>query len=225
MLNIDSAYLTPSESIYTTAKGQQTSFTLADGSEIVLNTDTELKVQFNPLSRVLTLNRGEASFNVAHETFRGFTVAAGHGEIIDIGTRFNVYRTPEQVVVTVTEGAVKVQTGRDYPAPLVAGQRLSYNADGLLSLPDRPDLSAVTAWRQGLIVLDMTPLNEATAQFARYHPVRFIFDDAALKNLRVSGTFNAKDLPQFLTTLEQIYPLQAQRGNDQTVHLKNAARL
>jgi transmembrane sensor len=224
MLKIDPATFIPSETTYATAKGQQTSVTLADGSEIVLNTDTELIVQFSPLRRLITLNHGEASFNVAHETLRGFTVRAGSGEIMDIGTRFNVNQTPEQVVVTVTEGAVKLQTSQQNSPPLVAGQRQSYNAGGILSLPDRADLGVVTAWQHGQIVFNMTPLSEVTAQLSRYHPVKFVFDDPKLKQLKMSGAFNTKDLPVFLDTLESIYPLRAQRGSDQTVHLKMATQ-
>jgi transmembrane sensor len=224
VIKFDSTLLIPSEQTYATTKGQQTTITLADGSEIDLNTDTQLKVQFNPLRRLITLNHGEASFKVAHQTLRGFTVKANSGEIQDIGTQFNVNVAPEQVVITVTEGAVRVQTKAQNSPPLIAGQRLSYNAKGIISLPDRPDLAAVTAWQHGQVVFDMTPLSDATEQLSRYHQVKFIFDDPKLKRLKMSGTFNTQDLPVFLSTLENIYPLRAQRGNDQTVHLKMARR-
>jgi transmembrane sensor len=216
------SYLIPSETTYATAKGEQTAVTLADGTEIVLNTDTELKVQLNPLHRLITLAHGEATFKVAHETLRGFTVKANSGEIQDIGTQFNVNIALEQVVVTVTEGAVRVQTLMQSSPPLAAGQRLSYNTKGIVSLPDRPDLAAVTAWQHGQIVFDMTPLSDAAEQLSRYHPVKFVFDDPKLEQLKVSGTFNSKDLPVFLSTLESLYPLRAQRGSDQTVHIKMA---
>ena len=224
LLPMGSTLLVSSEQTFTTAKGEQSNVRLADGSEIVLNTDSEVTVQLGPLKRSLTLVRGEASFKVAHERFRDFSVSAGRGRIIDIGTRFNVYLAPEQVVVTVTEGAVKVQTERQGSEPLIAGQRLIYSADGLLAKPDRADLDEVTAWQQGQIVFDMTPLSAATEQMARYHPIKFFFDDPKLKRLKMSGTFNARDLPGFLNTLESIYPLRAQLNDPHTVHLTPAIR-
>ncbi|NOU22122.1 MAG: FecR family protein [Methyloglobulus sp.] len=224
LLKLNPTYLIPSETTYTTAKGQQTAVTLADGSEIVLNTDTELKVQLTPLHRRITLDHGEATFKVAHELLRGFTVKANSGEIQDIGTQFNVNMAPEQVVVTVTEGAVRVQTKMQNSPPLVAGQRLSYNPKGIVSLPDRPDLATVTAWQHGQIVFDMTSLSDAAEQLSRYHPVKIVFDDPKLKQLKISGTFNTKDLPIFLSTLESIYPLITQHGNNQTVHIRTANR-
>lgn len=223
-LKMDVTYLIPSDTTYATIKGQQLSITLADGSQIALNTDTELKVELGPLRRSITLNRGEASFNVAHEALRSFVVTVGSGRIIDIGTRFNVYQSPEQVDITVMEGDVRVETKQQSSPPLSAGQRLHYNADGALSVPDRPDLAALTAWQHGQMVFDMAPLNQVTAQLARYHGVKFIFDDPRLKQLKMSGTFKTNNLPLFLATLESIYPLRAIMVTDQTVHLKAAAR-
>ena len=83
----------------------------------------------------------------------------------------------------------------------------------------------MTAWQHGQIVFNMTPLSEVTAQLARYHAVKFVFDDPKLKRLKMSGTFNTKDLPVFLGTLAGKYlSLRAQRGSDQTVHLKMATQ-
>lgn len=224
MLNPDPSYLIPSGQSYSTLKGQQTSVALADGSEIVLNTDSEVTIAYNLWQRRIKLKRGEAAFKVAHETLRGFTVEAGRGEIIDIGTQFNVQQLPGQVQVTVTEGAVRVKTARQSSPPLLAGQRLAFSDDGILSVMDRADLGTVSAWRQGHIIFDMTPLDEAAAQVARYHAVKFVFDEAKLKRLKISGTFNSQDLKGFLVTLESLYPLRTQWGSGQIVHLTSAAR-
>ncbi|WP_446809819.1 FecR family protein [Methylomonas sp. 2BW1-5-20] len=221
---LDTSYIVPSLTRYATTKGQHASFNLSDGSQISLNTDTELTVQLGPLQRSVTIVRGEASFNIAHGIWRCFTVQAGSGKIIDIGTRFNIYQQANQVEITVLAGAVKVETARQSSPVLSAGQKLSYGADGLLSKIERPDLSAITAWEQGQMVFDMTPLDQAVEQLGRYHAAIFVIDDPKLKQLKISGTFNTGDLKLFLTTLESIYPIKAVQGNDHTVHLTARGR-
>lgn len=217
----DASLLMPQHASYATGHGERRNVTLADGSQLILNTDTELEVALGPLSRELRLKRGEAAFSVAHQGWRPFTVNAGAGRVLDIGTRFSLYRTDEHVEVTVTEGRVDVITAQTSQA-LSAGQQLSYGADGMLSAVSRPDLLAATAWQEGRMVLNMTPLSQITEQMMRYHAARFAFDDPKLEQLQVSGTFNIDDLPVFLDTLQSIYPLQAVVAGDGVIHFKTA---
>jgi transmembrane sensor len=95
---------------YRTGIGQQQTIILADGSELNLNTDTELQVKLSNDHRKISLIRGEAYFTVAHDETRPFEVIAANGHIRDIGTRFNVYTKAENTLVTVTEGVVDIMT-------------------------------------------------------------------------------------------------------------------
>ncbi len=99
-----------STTLYRTGKGQQQAVTLADGSEINLNTDTELQVKITGSRRSVNLIHGEAFFTVIHDENRPFEVIAAQGQICDIGTRFNIYTAPDYTQVTVTEGEVEVMT-------------------------------------------------------------------------------------------------------------------
>jgi transmembrane sensor len=71
-------------------------------------------VHYTGKRRLIFLDRGEASFSVAHNSQRPFTVFAGGGTITAIGTQFDVRRDidptgrGEHVVVTVSNGTVEV---------------------------------------------------------------------------------------------------------------------
>ncbi len=95
---------------YQTAKGEQKTVTLPDGSTIVMNTDTALSVQMSARFRTVILNRGEALFTVVHESARPFRVEAGGGVIQDIGTQFHVYKRQDKVLLSVLEGSVQIDT-------------------------------------------------------------------------------------------------------------------
>lgn len=101
-----------STTLYRTDKGQQQAVTLADGSEIILNTDTELQVKITGSRRSVSLIHGEAFFTVVHDEDRPFQVTAAQGLIRDIGTRFNVFTAADYTQVTVSEGEVEVMTGK-----------------------------------------------------------------------------------------------------------------
>lgn len=95
-----------SNDFYATAVGQQRSMTLADGSLVILNTNTQIKVDYNNEYRNIRLLQGEAHFTVAKNPLRPFRVYAGNGMVQAVGTAFSVYLRDDSVDVTVTEGKV-----------------------------------------------------------------------------------------------------------------------
>lgn len=200
---------TPTAEIHRTAKGERSAVTLADGSHIELNTDTELRVAYTRKTRAVHLERGEALFTVTADPARPFEVQAGSGRIIDLSTSFNVYRRDREVTVTVTEGAVNVDTERTGPVHLVRGDVLSYGAAGEFLFQRRIDPQTALSWREGRMKFDRTPLGEVMAQIARYHPVSWSFADAGIADMRVSGSFRSDDIGLLLDTLEAALPVRA----------------
>jgi transmembrane sensor len=100
--------LLESNGLYATAVGQQKTTTLADGSEVVLNTNSQISVDYGDGYRQVHLLQGEALFTVAKNAARPFRVYAGNGRIEALGTAFSVYLNGEYVNVTVTEGRVSL---------------------------------------------------------------------------------------------------------------------
>lgn len=197
------------ETVHRTARGERQTIMLADGSQVELNTDTELRVRINSEIRSVWLARGEALFTVTHDSGRPFEVMSGNGRIRDLGTRFDVYHGPDRVSVTVLEGRVQITTDRSNATLLGAGHKVAYTPNGQLSAVSKADLAALTAWREGRLVFHRQTLAEAVAQMARYHAVEFVFEDPTLATLKISGTFKTEDLRLFVSTLEATYPLKA----------------
>lgn len=209
---------------YRTAIGEQRHISLGDGSEIVLNTGSELSVELGFFQRRVSLIRGEALFSVAHNPLRPFSVTAANGQIRDIGTRFNVHLTNKRVDVAVLEGEVDIATGEQTPVALGAGQAASYAADGRVQTATLNHPQAVTAWEQGKLIFAAQPLTEVLAQIARYHPVEFQIADPKLADLKISGSFKAANLPLLLQTLEAGFPLKARIVDEGVVRLQSASR-
>lgn len=205
------------EQSYATAKGEQRSITLPDGSVAQLGTDTLLTVEMTAKLRKVRLEKGEALFTVAHEK-RPFEVAAGNGVIRDIGTQFDVRRDDRRIAVAVLEGAVEVRlegaADGDAGATLALskGQQAFYSENGL-STASLADEKTVTAWRSGKLVFDGTPLADVVRELGRYHERRIVIADPALSALKVSGVFNANNLDGLLRVIPQVLPVQVEQAN------------
>lgn len=99
-----------SNGLYATTVGQQQSTALADSSIVLLNTDTQIRVDFDESFRDVYFLQGEAHFTVAKDIERPFRVFVGERMVQAVGTAFSVYLKDTVVDVTVTEGQVALST-------------------------------------------------------------------------------------------------------------------
>lgn len=92
--------------VYATSVGEQQSTVLSDGSVVLLNTNSQLKVDYSERFRDIYLLQGEAHFTVTENPQVPFRVFAGIGRIQALGTVFSVYKNGDSIDITVTEGRV-----------------------------------------------------------------------------------------------------------------------
>jgi transmembrane sensor len=105
------AWFINSEAVYRTAPGERRVVALVDGSQVQLDSSTELHIHYTAHSRELALLRGQARFDVAHDIERPFVVAAGGRKVVATGTAFNVDLLGRDMFVTLIEGRVVVLAG------------------------------------------------------------------------------------------------------------------
>ena len=208
---------------YVAEKGDRQTITLADGSSIELNTESEVRVHFNRWQRNVEMIKGEAFFTVIHDAERPFEVRAGSGRIRDIGTAFEVYIKPEQVIVAVQEGIVEVQALRK--RELTAGQQLAFNGSGEFQALQGQDVAGLTAWRQGNLVFRNRRLDDVLAEVGRYHDTRIRLQNETLGKLRVSGTFHTAELDDTLNAIATILPVNIDHVGEHEIVLKSATSI
>jgi transmembrane sensor len=210
---------------FTTAPGEQRTLHLADGSTVVLNTDSALKVAFTQGERRLFLDRGQAFFHVAKDKARPFRVFVGNYEVRAIGTAFDVRRIGDSAHVTLEEGKVAIYHGDSVSLPAVqsagAPQPAAAKPAALLDpgqqavlaaaepIAIRPaDLKKTEAWRNGEIILDSTPLGDIVADLNRYGGPQIELADPALANIRVSGVFHTGRPDVFVEAVATAFPVR-----------------
>lgn len=214
---------------YETGTGQQTLFTLDDGSVVHLNTRSSLTVHLTAESRDLELLQGEAMFEVAKDESRPFRVRSSDVAVEAIGTEFNVHRRTDGVQVTVVEGTVKVQSAppgaaaTSPPKALVlnAGEEATSNRTGEVARIEAPNIEKHTAWREQRLVFRQDSLSAVAAEFNRYNRGQIIVEPSDLATRRITATFNAHDPDSFLAFLERDPTLEVIR-TDQSIRIRSA---
>lgn len=203
---------------FTTTIGQQSAYTLLDGSVITLNTQTAVQAEIRLRSQHLTLIQGEASFHVNH-SWRPFMVYANHATIRDIGTIFNVRHTREGAMVTVIEGAVEVCTPTTKQI-LIQNQTTTARGHSIAPIQSIAATTAA-AWLQGKLIFDGTPLQEAIAEIQRYRQAPLIIQDEKAARLRVSGEYDIQGIESLIDTLPISIAVRIRRTPDNTVIIES----
>ncbi|TLY57663.1 MAG: DUF4880 domain-containing protein [Gammaproteobacteria bacterium] len=90
--------------VYRTSAGERRVVTLADGSRVALDSQSEVRVRYSAHARELTLTRGQARFDVFHDVERPFSVTADRHRVIATGTAFNVDLLGSSLLVTLISG-------------------------------------------------------------------------------------------------------------------------
>jgi len=185
----------PNPRTYATAVGARRSIGLPDGSKVLLDSKSRLRVSYTASARNVELLQGQALFEVVKDPQRPFLVRAGNALVRDVGTVFDVNRIGDGTVVTVVEGRVAVATSAQ-PLYLSAGEQLDVRLGHFSPRPIHVDISSETAWTDGQVVLESATLPQVAQVFNRYSARRLVARDLGKKPLRLSGVFSTN--PDFL---------------------------
>lgn len=221
-------YLWRGLGVYSTEPGEQRVVTLADGTRLSLNTHSRLRVQMDSGQRRVTVEEGEALFEVARDVSRRFVVHAAGSEVVAHGTVFAVRliadpSQPQALDVTLLEGKVTVQAAPEEGAAALApsapfalqpGERLRLakgvgRSDAKVTQRiDHPRIDGVAAWRRNEVVFDDVSLADAVAEMARYDRTpRVVVGTGAAARLRVSGVFRTGDTASFARAVAALHGL------------------
>ncbi|GAA5236378.1 FecR family protein [Verticiella sediminum] len=216
------AWLLPiAEYALATGRGQLLGHDLLDGSRIDLAANTTGQVAYYRHRREVRLLAGEMRFDVRPDAGRPFVVVTDWGHVRVLGTVFSVAVRDQRMRVEVAHGRVAVRAVRwndaRFDAPtgsdmvLEASEAVEVDGAGFGRLT-HVRAQSVGAWRDGWLVFNGTPLPQAIARWNDYlpRPLR-LADSAALRDMRLTGSFPARDPSAFLQNLPDILPVRVVR--------------
>jgi transmembrane sensor len=218
-----SLFLTGSrEQIYKTPVGGRQTVTLADGSRIELNTDSVLRADIGADHRTASLDKGEAYFNIAHDTKHPFVVTAGDRRITVLGTKFLVRQDTNRLEVALMEGRVWLGEASDKTraqSTLLVPGDVAVATAATITLTKQPPhrLSDDLAWRRGMLVFFHTPLVQAANELNRYNRRQIVIADRDASRLTMNGSFPATDIAAFAEAAREVFGLHVEDRGDNVV--------
>ena len=176
-----------------TQPGERRTLQLADGSSVILNGETTLRLdETNP--RLVELAQGEALFEVRHDDSDPFVVMAGTTRLVDAGTIFNVQSEDGLVDVAVAHGAVIYEPGAR-EIRLDAGDALHRSAKDAQPVLRKANTETVGSWQSGVLQYDNIALDVVARDLERNTGLQ-VRPEAGIEKLRFTGTLTVAGTPQ-----------------------------
>lgn len=195
----------------TIPRGGQFFVKLSDGTQVWLNSETQLKYPVNFVKgepRLVELVYGEAYFDVslssAHDGATFMVTSKGQNVEV-LGTEFNVkaYQNEESIYTTLVEGKVAIALDNKKDYILKPGQQAilnkTSNALSIMSV----SVYGETSWRKGVFSFKNLALKDIMTVLSRWYDVEAMFKDSTMENVKFNGVLSKhQDLEKILTTIQ-----------------------
>jgi len=211
---------------YSTQIAEIRKILLEDGSVITLGASSQISVvKFTDTERRISLEKGEALFDIAHDSNKPFIVESGKTEVRVLGTIFNLNRTIDYLAVSLIEGKIEVhqkiaigalpffeeeKTVTLHPAQMV---RVKEN---ILNYPEQKKIKQMASWVDGRLSYFNVPLSIVISDINRYSRVPLKVEDKSLGDLPVTAVFGTDQIDIMIEGLAQILPVTITRGQNNT---------
>jgi ferric-dicitrate binding protein FerR (iron transport regulator) len=196
--------------------GSRSKVTLADGTEVNLNSGSELKYSnsFSGQNRSVTLT-GEAFFHVVTDAKHPFVVKTKNFDIEVSGTRFNVCTYSEDILTTATlaEGKINLQVHNTSKAfDIRPGEKFTFDGNAREYSLAEADIEQETAWKNGEFIFKKIKFPDLIKRLERWYDVKLTFSDERLASYTYSGRFkNQETIWQVLDALKLTSPIDYKR--------------
>ena len=200
---VDSSQTVGAPFIVKADKGDKATIELPDGTNVVLNSASQLSYlnNFGENGRRVQLN-GEAYFKVAHDEKRAFIVQVGDLEVKVLGTSFNVsaYEDAKDVTVVLLEGKVGVYAQK-MSHIMKPGDKIEYNKATHKITATQVHPNDYIEWTKGNMYFEKESLENIMKTLSRIYDVEIRFDSNKLPNEYFTGTIPGGGIQNALNIL------------------------
>ncbi len=198
-----------------TEKGVKARIMLPDSSFVWLNSDSKIIFpdRFESDIREIEFS-GEAYFDIRKDSLHPLIIKTNKNFIVEVlGTKFNLksYDNDNEARTTLYSGKLNVisqiESSRNDKRnevvttlnPLESCIIRSNQAPVHL----RPDnIDDYTAWKDGKIIFDSTPISEAVKILERWHGVQFVVKDRTVYNYTITAKFKTESIVQIMEMIK-----------------------
>lgn len=191
-----------------TVVGERQRLQLADGSRVLLNTNSAFSSNVSDKSRDAKLLQGEAFFEVPASQGPPLEVFAGAVSMRANDGAFAVRYLDGVTQIQVQRGAldVRAHTGKD-AVKLAGGDSIRVGPEGF-GHRQKLDQTKDLAWIQGRLIFDNCPLGEVLAELRRYYPGWIVNTNSKLESVAVTGNYRLDNPTDVVRSLAHITAAQ-----------------
>lgn len=199
---------------YATGNGEKVTFRLSDGSEIILNANSELRFSSHiqqGLNTEVWLN-GEAYFDIARlegARQRTFTVHTDDGSIQVLGTRFSVNTFGQDTQTALEEGNISIRvksnasSGSATEYLLQPGELARFTSNDNKITVKEADTRLYTSWTEDRFVFKKTPVREVARRIEHTYGIDVMVAESLTDEL-LTGTIRSDSLEVLTTALMEV---------------------
>lgn len=190
--------------VYSSEWGQRKMLTLPDGSAVLLNANTSVRIpsDYSHKHRHVELIKGAALFDVTGNTDDPFVVTSKEIRTTVLGTSFLVKSYPyePQSTVSLLSGKVKVSenTSETKAITLIPGEQARWNETSKEMTRQSFDTIAVHTWKTGKLVFNNASVREVITELENWYGIPFEIKGNLLNAKRFSGAFDNDKLEKVL---------------------------
>ncbi len=215
----------------TTPKGSVSQMLLPDGTQIYLNSGSEIKysVEGKNNMREIFLD-GEAWFHVSKMKDKPFLVHTAMYDVFVTGTSFNVkaYREEKDVTTTLEEGNISIRSSGNLKLSgdilLKAGEQLVYDKESRNIEIHEVNTKWYSSWKGNKLEFVNMSLKELAVLLERRYGVDIEIADKDILDYHYDGTFKDETILEVLEVLKCTLPIQYHIVNQKIVIQKNSKK-
>ncbi len=181
---------------------------LPDGSQVWLNSDSEISfpARFDSSARLVSL-KGEAYFKVVKDSHRPMFIECSDDILVKVtGTEFNItsYENDDSFNLLLVSGELTVEDrSRERIYSVKPSQQLTlYDDREMKPVRTTPVVEDMTAWKDGKLIFDDTPMPEVIKRLERWFGIRIILEDESLLDDRFTATFTSESVTRVFDILK-----------------------
>jgi len=191
-----------------TVVGERQRLQLADGSKVLLNTNSAFSSDITAEKKVARLLQGEAFFEVSASQGQPLEVLAGSVSMRARSGDFAVRYQDGVAQIQVKNGALAVRSPQDSAeVKLDSGDSIRVGPEGF-SHREKLDQATDLAWVDGRLVFDNCPMSEVLAELRRYYPGWIVNTNSRLEGVAVTGNYRLDNPLDVIRSLAQITSAQ-----------------
>lgn len=168
---------------------------LGDGSVVRLAPSSRLRVIGSLTDRQVWLD-GRAFFAIAEQQ-APFRVQSQAGDVLVLGTRFELRTEEGRLRVAVFEGQVDVSAGKD-TVNVGPGQMLMSTGASPPTLTELGDPRGILGWMGEFVVFQSTPLEQVARELEQHYGVRIRIEGTDIAQRTISALFTDESFDDVL---------------------------